>query len=105
MRRSRRARRLASALLDEELPAAEVAPVVAAGIQIALEASEVGAHVGGALVAQVAVLLQRLADDSIQLGGRIGIEARAGRRARSRIALKISAELPPRNASVLVAIS
>ena len=41
---------------------------------IALQPLQVGAHVRGVLIAQVAVLLQRLGDDSFQFRRNIGIQ-------------------------------
>src|SRR5579883_1311019 len=52
----------------------------AAGIGVALEALQVGADIGGVLVAQVAVFLERLGDDVLELGWEIGIEADGGHR-------------------------
>ena len=40
-----------------------------------LQALEIGAHLRGVLIAQVAVFLQRLVDDPFQFGGNFGIQA------------------------------
>ena len=53
----------------------------AAGAGVALEAFEVGAHVGGVLVAEVAIFFEGFVDDAFELGREIGIEARDGDRA------------------------
>ena len=76
-----------------------------AGVRVALQPLQIGAHVRGVLVTQVAVFLQRLVDDALQLDGRSGFSRTGGVGSRSRIALKISAEVSPRNGSVPVAIS
>ena len=44
-------------------------------VGIALQALQVGSHVGRALVAQVAVFLQRLVDDVFQFQRQVGIQA------------------------------
>src|SRR4029077_2677215 len=41
------------------------------GVGVPLKALQIGAHVGGMLVAQIPVLLQRLINDALQLGGQI----------------------------------
>ena len=46
--------------------------------RIALQPLQVGAHIGRALVAQVAIFLQRLADDALKLRRRIGNQCAGG---------------------------
>ena len=55
------------------------------------------AHLRGMLIAQLAVFFQRLVDDVFELCGNVGIQANRGRRPESRMALKIRAEVSPRN--------
>src|SRR5262249_22246706 len=50
------------------------------GIEVALEALEVGAQFRGGLTAQIAILLQSFSDDPFQLTGRLRIVFRQGRR-------------------------
>ena len=51
---------------------------------VPLQPLQVGSHVGGVLIAQIAVLLQRLVDDPFQFGGHIGIQPHGGTGARFR---------------------
>ena len=51
-----------------------------------LQRLQVIAHLRGGLVAQLAVLLQRLVDDFFQLGRKFGFNSRAGTGVRLRIA-------------------
>ena len=44
------------------------------GVGVALQALQIGAHVGGMLVTQIAVLLQRLVNDAFHLRRQIGIQ-------------------------------
>lgn len=48
----------------------------AAGVAVALQAGEVGAEIGGGLVAKLAILLERLDDDAFQFGGGLRVESR-----------------------------
>ena len=72
---------------------------------VALEALQVGAHVGGALVAQVAVFFEQLVQDFFKLRRQVGIQAKRWRRGRFRIASKITADVSPRKGTAPVAIS
>ena len=47
----------------------------ASAVGVALQALQVGANVGGVLVAQVAIFLQRLVDDVFQLRWKVGIQS------------------------------
>ena len=47
----------------------------AAGVGVALEALEFGAHVGGVLVAEVAIFFEGAVDDVFEACGKIGIES------------------------------
>src|SRR5580700_2435198 len=51
-------------------------------LQIPPEALQIGAHFSRALVAEIAVLLQRLVDDVFQLGWHVGIQPQRWRRYR-----------------------
>ena len=53
----------------------------AAGIRIAFQARQIAAQIGCALIAEIAVLLHRFADDSFEFGGDFRIQA--GGRSRS----------------------
>ena len=46
-----------------------------AGVRVALQALQVGQQVGGGLVADAAVLLERLVDDAFQFGGQFRVQA------------------------------
>ena len=73
---------------------------------VALQPFQIGAHLRGALIAQLAVLLQRPVDDSFQLGWQIRVQPNGAEpERRSRIALKITPELSPRKGNLPVAIS
>jgi hypothetical protein len=52
------------------------------GFGVALQPLQIGAHVSGVLVAQVAVLLESLVDDASSLGGTSGVEPHRGKQAR-----------------------
>ena len=47
---------------------------LASRIAIALQPLQIGAQFGSALVAQLAVFLQRLVDDALQFIGKLGIQ-------------------------------
>ena len=78
---------------------------LAAGFRISLQPLQIRSHLGGALVPQIPVFLQRPIDDLFQLGRQIGIQSQRGTGARFRIASKIVAELSPRKGNCPVAIS
>ena len=48
------------------------------GRRVALQPLEIGQHVGGVLVAQAAILLERLVDDPFELGGQLRDSRRTG---------------------------
>ena len=77
----------------------------ASALGVPLQPLQVRAHFRGVLVAQVAVLLQSLVDDSFQLRAAVGIQPHRRTWAPSRMALKITPELSPRKGNVPVAIS
>ena len=52
----------------------------APGVGVALQPCQVRPQLGGVLVAQVAVFLQRFGEDLFDLGGQIGIDAQRRRR-------------------------
>ena len=54
----------------------------APGIGVALQALQIGAHVGGVLVAQVAIFFERLVDDVFELARQIGIQTHRSELAR-----------------------
>ena len=73
--------------------------------RVPFQTQQVRAHLCRTLVAQAPILLQRLVDDVFQLGWHIGIQPTVEVGVPSRMALKITPELSPRNGSVAVAIS
>jgi len=48
------------------------------GIEVAFEAGEVGAEIGGTLVAEVAVFLEGFVDNAFEVRGQVGIQAERG---------------------------
>jgi hypothetical protein len=56
---------------------------------------EIGSHIGGVLIAQIAVFLHRFVDDPFQFGRNITIETNRGGGSESRMALKMTPELSP----------
>lgn len=74
---------------------------------VALQPLQVGAHIGGVLVTQIAVLLDCLIDhaNALQLGRNLWIQLLGRGNGSRRIAVRISAELAPSNGSLPVAIS
>ena len=80
-------------------------PAIRARIRVSLQALEVGANVAGVLVAQLAILLETLVDDALELGRDIGIQAH-GRHGRAiEDGLEDDPVLSPRNGRMPVAIS
>ena len=79
--------------------------LLASRLCVSLQPLQIRSHVRRALVAQVAVFLQRLVDDVFQLGRHIGIQPNRGSGDRIQYGLKITAELSPRNGNAPVAIS
>ena len=66
-----------------------------------LQPLQVGAHLRGVLVAQVAIFLQRLVDDVFQLGRKVGIQPHRGNRVRDSESRRRSPpELSPRKGNV-----
>src|SRR5271169_4281752 len=51
-----------------------------ARVGVALQALEVGPHLGGNLVPQIAIFFERLIDDVFELGWEVRIQAHRGRR-------------------------
>ena len=49
-----------------------------AGTSVAFHTFEVGAHVGDALIAEVAIFFHRLADDEVEFGRNFRIQANHG---------------------------
>jgi len=77
----------------------------ASAVGVALQALQVGTNVGGVLVAQVTVFLERLVDRVFEFRRQVGIQRIGETGTRSRIAWKIRAEVSPRKGSWPVAIS
>ena len=75
------------------------------GLGIAFQPLQVGPHVRGVLVTKISVFLQSLIDDAFQFDGKSGFSRTADVGVPSRMALKITPELSPRNGNVPVAIS
>ena len=75
-------------------------------IGIALQPLQIRANIGGVLVAQLPVFLQRLVDDFFELWGKVGIQPHWRQLAlRFRIASAITPEVSPRKGRTPVAIS
>ena len=72
-------------------------PPPESALRVPLQPLQVGSHVGGVLIAQIAVFLQRLVDDVFQLRRQVGIQPNRGSGARFMMASKITPELSPRN--------
>ena len=68
------------------------------GVGITLQPLQIRAQVSGVLIAKVAILLQRLVDDVFQFRRDVWVQTH-GRHGwlRFRMALKINAEVSPRN--------
>ena len=67
------------------------------GTGVALQALQVRAKFGGALVADVAIFFQSRVDDPFEIRGKIGIDAGAGAGGLLRMASKMAAVVSPRN--------
>ncbi len=97
------------ARLGFRAPATRSVPELAARDQsrigVALQPFQVGAHLGSALVAQVAIFLQQFQDDLFELHRHVGIQPHRRTGGRFRMASKITGEVSPRKGSVPVAIS
>jgi len=76
-----------------------------ARIRFPFQALQVGAHVRGVLVAQLAILIESLVNDVFQPGGRSGFSRVAETGSRSRISPADHSELSPRKGNIPVAIS
>ena len=70
-------------------------PWIVSRFGVPLQPLQVGAHVGGVLIAQIAVFLQRLDDDVFQFGRHIVIQPTAGGPVQNR--LEDDPELSPWN--------
>src|SRR5207302_5482356 len=74
-------------------------------LRVPLQPQQIGPHLQGALITQVAVFLQSLGDDVFQLWRKVRVQADCGIGSRSRLSWKMTPELSPRKGNAPVAIS